>query len=250
MGKRLTREEFIAKAESVHGKWYDYSKVRYTNNHTKVCIICPIHGEFWQYPSIHMQGRGCLRCGRESLRKMVFGVGINDYPRSTANLLSYRRWCSILERCYSENSLQDSPSYRGCKVCEEWLLFSNFKKWFDANYIKGYHIDKDILVKGNKVYSPETCCFVPNEINTLFTHRKNKRNLPCRITKANGGFVARILTDGQYETKSGFDTAEDAFLWYKEKKEKKIKRIANEWRDKIDPRVYRALCEYQVEIND
>ena len=64
-----TTDEFIAKAKKIHGDKYDYSKVEYVNNHTKVCIICPEHGEFWQIPSSHLQGKGCPKCGIENHRK-------------------------------------------------------------------------------------------------------------------------------------------------------------------------------------
>ena len=63
MSKRLTKEEFISKARKVHGNQYDYSKVDYISSHTKVCIICPIHGEFMQTPNDHLNKRGCRQCG-------------------------------------------------------------------------------------------------------------------------------------------------------------------------------------------
>ena len=63
MSKKLTKEEFVKKAKNVHGDKYDYSKVEYVNVNTKICIICPIHGEFWQIPSNHFQGKGCPKCG-------------------------------------------------------------------------------------------------------------------------------------------------------------------------------------------
>lgn len=62
---------------------------------------------------------------------------------------------------------KNKPTYEGCTVCDEWLYFSNFKKWFDENYIEGFQLDKDIIIRGNKVYSPQTCCFVPKEINII-----------------------------------------------------------------------------------
>lgn len=57
-------EDFIIKARLVHGDKYDYSKVNYVNSQTKVCIICPIHGEFWQIPAEHLRGKGCIKCGQ------------------------------------------------------------------------------------------------------------------------------------------------------------------------------------------
>ena len=62
MGKYLTESEFIEKANKKHNGKYDYSKVKYTNSRTKVCIICPEHGEFWQTPSNHLSGQGCRKC--------------------------------------------------------------------------------------------------------------------------------------------------------------------------------------------
>ena len=104
-------------------------------------------------------------------RKIVYGVAHNDYAgrikENGKHIRSYRSWISMLSRCYGEKELNNRPSYKGCSVCDEWLLFSNFKKWFDDptnGYQNGYCLDKDILIKGNKVYSPNTCCFVPNEI--------------------------------------------------------------------------------------
>ena len=64
MGKRLTIEQFILKANQVHNDKYDYSKVQYVNSQTKVCIICPEHGEFWQAPNSHLRGFGCNECGK------------------------------------------------------------------------------------------------------------------------------------------------------------------------------------------
>ena len=69
MGKKLTKEEFIDRAREIHGERYDYSKVEYINGQTKVCIICPIHGEFWQVPNSHLNGIGCPKCGIESRRE-------------------------------------------------------------------------------------------------------------------------------------------------------------------------------------
>lgn len=71
MSNRLTTEEFITKAKSIHGNKYDYSKVEYANTATKVCIICPEHGEFWQKPSSHLRGRGCPACGNLNRGKSV-----------------------------------------------------------------------------------------------------------------------------------------------------------------------------------
>ena len=97
--------------------------------------------------------------------KKVFGVATCDLT-GVSGTRHYSVWRNILKRCYTHYKCHQS-SYEGCSIVPEWLIYSTFKKWFDANYISDYQLDKDLLVKGNKVYSPETCCFVPQEINKL-----------------------------------------------------------------------------------
>lgn len=98
----------------------------------------------------------------------VHEIGITDITHITVGRLdSYKRWASILRRCYSYKALRNNPSYLNTSVCEEWLTYSNFKKWFDKNYVKGWDIDKDILSEDNicTVYSPSTCMFIPKWLN-------------------------------------------------------------------------------------
>ena len=76
--KKLTSKEFIEKAKEIHGNKYDYSKVKYLNNHTKVCIICPEHGEFWQQPNNHLHNQGCPICNESSLEKEITSLLDNN----------------------------------------------------------------------------------------------------------------------------------------------------------------------------
>ena len=89
----------------------------------------------------------------------------------------YRLWRGVLQRCYSENNLEKHPTYRGCSVVEEWHNFQNFAEWFEENYIEGYHLDKDIKVKGNKVYGPSTCLFVTPKANAAEAIAKHYKML-------------------------------------------------------------------------
>ena len=252
--RKLTTAEFISKARLVHGDKYDYSKVEYIGTHTKVCVICPIHGAFLVIPCDHLHKHGCPHCAREKQKELVYGVGINDllYTRGTP---SYQAWTSMLERCYSNKYQNKKNTYLGCTVCEEWLLFSNFKKWFDNpenGYQEGYHLDKDILVKGNKIYSPNTCCIVPASINTIFTNRKKNRGIyPIGVIKRdNGRYVARAC--GVKRHIGVYKTIQEAFYAYKDAKERYIKSIAEKYfqEGKITKRVYDALMKYEVEITD
>ena len=245
MPKKLTTEQFIAKAREIHGDKDDYSKVVYVNAKTKVCIICEEHGDFWITPDDLTRGRGCNLCYH-----LVCGVGISDLPHIHGTD-AYVHWKDMIRRCYDKKSLKTRPTYSDCTVCKEWLRFSVFKEWFDENYIQGYALDKDILSKGNRVYSPETCCFVPIEINTLVINNKPRRGLfPLGVTA--------IPNSGTYRANLGnkhlgcYSTPEEAFQAYKCAKEQYVKERATQYfqEGKITQRVYQALMEYQVEITD
>lgn len=249
----LTTQKFLEKARKTHGDKYDYSKVEYKSSNEKVCIICPIHGEFWQNPTEHVRGRGCRRCGSDMKKKLILGVATYDKSGDSSSAIS-ATWRSMIYRCYSKKHLYKYPTYSGCSVCDEWLIFSNFEKWVlsaESGYREGYHLDKDILVKGNKIYSPETCCFVPREINCMFTNSASLRgDLPLGVRKLKQGFFARFSNSGCELLLGPFNTAEEAFQKFKIAKERHIKAIADEWKENVSPRVYDAMMNYQVEITD
>lgn len=191
--------------------------------------------------------------------KFIYGIGMNDniFPVHINGSLikSYVQWRSMLCRCYDPKFHLKEPSYIGCTVCEEWLLFSNFKKWFDKNYIKGYDLDKDILFKGNKIYSPETCCFVPHKINTLFIKNdKDRGKFPIGICldKNAKKIRAQININRKVKYLGIFNTIEEAFNVYKIAKEDYISEIAEEYYGKslISENVYHAMLNYKVEITD
>ena len=177
-------------------------------------------------------------------------VGIGKYTKVTRYKI-YIIWRSMLLRCYDNSVKQKQPTYKDVTVCEEWHNFQNFAQWYEDNYKDNFHLDKDILIKGNKHYSPETCCFVPQEINTLFTKTNSKRgDYPIGVTKAKNKFRAEISIRGRGKYLDSFNTPEEAFECYKIAKEKYIKEMANEWKKLISNKVYQAMYNYQVEITD
>lgn len=110
---------------------------------------------------------------------LVCGVGFCDVKCYDNGKLStwYKTWASILSRGHSDREkARHNGVYKDCSVDPRWHKASRFKKWFDKHYVEGYHLDKDILVPGNKVYGPDTCCFVPRQINLLFIAQKKTSN--------------------------------------------------------------------------
>jgi hypothetical protein len=151
-------------------------------------------------------------------------------------------------------------TYLDCSVCEEWHNYQSFCEWFDENYytIEGENValDKDILHKGNKIYSPENCCFVPQSINSLFTKNDVVRgNLPIGVRMMGNRYNARISIKNKEVKKKKhlgmFDTPEDAFYnGYKPFKEQYIKQEAERYKNIIPNILYEALCKYEVQITD
>lgn len=119
------------------------------------------------------------------MKKLVCGVGINDVDyvvqvQETVGYVDgkrkrklvwicpfYRTWKNMLVRSYSDKYKAEKPTYEESTTIEEWHLFSKFKAWMETQPWEGHQLDKDILVRGNKVYGPETCVFVSNVVNTF-----------------------------------------------------------------------------------
>ena len=192
--------------------------------------------------------------------KTIYGVGYigeGNYSRTKSSDI-YKKWHGMLKRCYDPYELNRHPTYIDCTVCKEWLCLQNFGKWYEENYYKiegeEMELDKDILFKGNKIYSPQTCIFVPHNINNLFVKNNSLRgDLPIGVSfhKRDKKFYAQCnITKKEKKWLGYFNTIEEEFLSYKIFKEKYIKEIANKYKDLIPQKLYDAMCRYKVEIND
>lgn len=201
----------------------------------------------------------------------LYGQGICDITGLDENgkqSKCYESWKGMFRRCYSDKWQEREPTYKGCSVCDEWKFFSNYKKWFDENYYvcdgmtdKDMQLDKDILNKGNKVYSPNSCVFVPQIINTLFTKSNAIRNDLCIGVQYNS-----ISKKFKYRSQASyydfnekrkkkinlgnFNDKIEAFNTYKQFKEKNIKRMADHYKYDIPIKLYESMYNYIVEITD
>ena len=200
-----------------------------------------------------------LGCVRDDSIPTTCGFGFFDVEGASIGrnaIREYRLWNAMINRCYNENLRHKNPTYKDCSVSEEWRYLSNFEEWCNQQIgfnIEGFELDKDILVKGNKVYAPETCCFVPKEINSVLTNsRRGRGAYPVGVSykKRIGKYASQISKNGEVIRLGNFDTPEEAFAVYKREKEKYIKEVANKWKDQIDPRVYEALMNWTIEITD
>lgn len=182
----------------------------------------------------------------------IYEIGyIGQGKYNSANRLPYSIWNDMFKRCYSKKYHSTKPTYIDCSVAEEWLNFQNFAEWFEENYIEGFQLDKDILVKGNKIYSSKTCCFVPVEINSLFTKSNKIRGIyPIGVRKNKNQIEAFLSINSTQKYLGVFKSVNEAFEAYKVAKESNIQKIAEKWKDKISDKVYQAMYNYKVEITD
>ena len=168
----------------------------------------------------------------------------------------YIAWKNMLMRCYDPNYQETHPRYKGCTVCEEWWNFQKFAEWYYSHYYEFGNnermtLDKDILHKGNKVYSPENCIFVPNFINVLFVKSdKTRGDCPIGVYKGGDKFRVCLKKDNKPVHLGTYRTPNEAFLAYKRAKEAYIKEVAEKYKSQIPHELYEAMMNYEVEIDD
>ena len=194
---------------------------------------------------------------KDKLLPSVQGVGIlGDEPvRENDQLLKeYKLWQDMLKRCYNNKFHDTRPTYKGCSVSNNFRYYPYFKEWcnkqigFDQD---GFDLDKDILSRGTKVYSEDTCCFVPKEINNSFTVITNKKSnyyVGVSYHKKFGKFYSRLNKFGKQTSLGYFDTELEAFHAYKHAKEAYAKELAEKWKEQIDLRVYDTLMKYKIDL--
>jgi hypothetical protein len=192
------------------------------------------------------------------MEKLIKGIGINDKSiRATvAGKLTkeYSLWINMLSRVNDKNYHLKYPTYSSCTISETFKYYHLFYNWC-INQI-GYNqdnfvLDKDLLVKGNKHYSENTCTFIPLVINNVIITRISCRGeLPIGVSLHQGKYVARCKTNGKLKHIGVFTTIDSAFNAYKEFKESYIKELAELYKEHIDIRAYRALISYTVDLDD
>lgn len=136
------------------------------------------------------------------------------------------RYASVMKRATDRRFSLLNPTYLEVTVCDEWLVYENFRRWYLENYVEGWSIDKDLLSGMKvKVYSPETCCFLPQIINATLANHLLYR-----------GKYKKVTTDNPHKIKV-----------YGDRKEANIKKLAEEYKDQLKPSIYKALLEYTYE---
>ena len=187
--------------------------------------------------------------------RLVYGVGIND-KNGFSSTKEYKLWVDMLRRCYTDNPIRKQISYQECTVSDNFKSFSYFYDWCQEQIgfnVCGFQLDKDLLIKGNKLYSEERCLFLPGKLNGALEKCKGLRgSFPIGVyfEKRTGLIKANVRVDGKQIHLGSFDNKIDAFNEYKKEKEIYIKYLASFYSEQIDERAYKALMNYTVDITD
>lgn len=184
---------------------------------------------------------------------MVYGKG-NSRNQSDTTDPCFRTWRNMLKRCYSTEEKYEEYRRQGVSVCDEWLDFDVFKKWYKRNFYQvdseEMQLDKDVLKHGNLIYCPEYCVFVPKSINMLFVRNKNARTeLPIGVYKFKDKYRSSCSVFGK-NVRKDFKDPISAFEEYKRVKEKYVKFMAEKYRNKIPENLYNAMMMFEVKIDD
>lgn len=178
-------------------------------------------------------------------------LNMTEYKRDLTKTEMCKMWYNMYYRCYSSKYHERSPQYKDCSMCDEWLDDKNeFYDWVRENYYtvgnEQIDLDKDILVKGNKIYSPDTCIFAPHSINTYFENLTREPVFLPRLNK----YKMEIYLEGNNVNIGYYDTEEEAKRSYIRHKEAAILAKADIYKDKIPRKLYKAMENWNIELSD
>ncbi len=190
------------------------------------------------------------------MSKLMYGKGTNSKGKHKVSVKgvhtpAYKTWRNMLQRAYCPKTHAKQPTYIGCSIDGEWHDFQDFAEWFENHEYSnhGYHLDKDLLIPGNKIYTPDRCVFVPSQLNNLLLDSGASRGQypqGIRFYKNTNRFRASININGKKQHLGYFDCPNEAYTVYRKAKEANVKRMALEWQDRIAIDVFQALMNWQL----
>lgn len=178
-------------------------------------------------------------------------IGVGNYSARVEGKMTkcYNTWFNMLSRCY-QNINNRNEAYKEVFVCEGWHNFQNFAEWFYENYKDNdWYLDKDILCPTCKIYSPETCILVPNEVNVLFSkNNKSTLNLPRGVYPKDGKYQSAISKFGKQYYLGFFDTIEEAHDVYNKAKKEYLEEVSIKWRGILSDTICDAIRDFDISL--
>lgn len=216
MAKKLTTEEFIQKAKTIHGEKYDYSMVQYCGSHTKVKIICPVHGEFEQKPNDHLCGKGCKNCGfRKSTTEKFISRSVeifgNTYDYSKVVYLGSNKNVKIICPTHGEfeQVANSHLSGHGCQQCsiktqdvnkfiENSITVHGLKYDYSLVEYKNANTKVKIICPKHGIFEQKPKHHFNNKIGCKLCFLNSNESTPCTD-------ISKLLENITYEKEKRFD---------------------------------------------
>ena len=235
---------------------YEVKVIEYITGHKITVKFLDEHGVI-KTTGITSLLRGTVSNPYSKIKRTVHGyIGAGKYKTRVNDKMtdSALIWYAMMYRCYDPKTQAKRPTYKDVIVCDEWHNFQNFSEWFykQTDWQKGWHIEKDFINGDQRVYSPDNCCFVPNELNSLvISCNASRGHLPIGVSETKGGrYVAQLKKDSITHSLGAFSTPELAFAAYKKEKEAWVKIVAQRWVGLVNPKVIDYLMNWTVNIDD
>lgn len=245
-GVRVKLEDFLTLLEC-KGSPVEYVSGFKSYTRTKSLFKCRLHGSFKSIPRLVIKNNnhGCKGCIKTNRKNLACGVGVND--ATDYNIEDYYLWYNVIRR-----SNMKTDCYGNVSCHADWLRLSVFLNDLPNidNYkmrdSSGWVIDKDLLSGENKIYSKDTTCFLPDEINnSLAIGGKSRKTRGAIFDREIGKYFALVMLDGKRRRFGSFETKEEAHEKYKEEKLSEIKRLAEKYKEDLTERCYQALLGWQ-----
>lgn len=186
---RYSKESLLERFYELHKGLYKYEDFEYKDTRQRINIVCKVHGLFNQQVRKHLEGQGCKRCANIINRsKWINPTGYREPCGKQIQYQEYTVWRSMIGRGKHKYWIKH-PHYSGTTISEDFLSWDKYKEWCDSQFNSGFvdeegkpfELDKDLLSKGTRHYSEDTCCFLPRAINVGI--RNKTKNLPNLIEK-------------------------------------------------------------------
>lgn len=194
--------------------------------------------------------------GQSSKPKLSYGIGYNSKRKHQTRVNGkqnpvYIAWHKMIARCYSVKTQEKQPTYKSCAVDVRWHDFQDFADWYVGHKYHGmdYDLDKDLISKGSKIYSPDNCSLVPAQLNRLIVDcaaARGKYPQGVDYRDGVGKYRASVQMNGTQRFLGYYDTPEKAYEAYKTTKERHVKNMALKWANRIEWDVFVALMNWSL----
>lgn len=224
--------------------------IQYINNSKVIVKFLDMYGSESQV-TLQSLRKGLVRNPYAPNLYNVGFLGVGTYAMTINGkpTCAHKAWSGVIERCYSTRLRHSRPCYSDVTISGDWHNFQNFAKWFysQRGAELGWEIDKDLLVTGNKHYSPETCILLPRRLNTAIIHVGSNENVLGYSYHPVSKLYSTMVSTPAGGRNIYFKTKDECVKYYYKSKSEQLSSLANEWREELDPKAFDSFIRLSGE---